>query len=175
MNIFEELESNVRSYCRVFTDVFVRAKGSIVYSESGAEFIDFFAGAGALNYGHNNDYILERVISYLQSDGLVHSLDMYTGAKRVFLEGFSRLILEPRGLDYKVQFCGPTGTNAVEAALKLARRVKKARRLLLYGQLSRAFSRQPCGHCEPEQPRCRVSPFEQHDLHALPPRLYVHV
>lgn len=125
MNIFEELESNVRSYCRVFTDVFVRAKGSIMYSESGAEFIDFFAGAGALNYGHNNDYILEKVISYLQSDGLVHSLDMYTGAKQTFLKRFSELILEPRGLDYKVQFCGPTGTNAVEAALKVARKIKK--------------------------------------------------
>ena len=125
MNIFEELESNVRSYCRVFTDTFVRSKGSIIYSETGAEFIDFFAGAGALNYGHNNDYILQRVISYLQADGLVHSLDMYTGAKQTFLERFSEVILEPRGLDYKVQFCGPTGTNAVEAALKVARKVKK--------------------------------------------------
>src|SRR6185503_8655741 len=125
MNIFEELESNVRSYCRVFTDVFVRAKGSIMYSESGSEFIDFFAGAGALNYGHNNDYILEKVISYLQSDGPVHSLDMYTGAKQTFLKRFSELILEPRGLDYKVQFCGPTGANAVEAALKVARKIKK--------------------------------------------------
>jgi len=125
MNIFEELESNVRTYCRVFTDVFVKAKGSTMYAESGTEFIDFFAGAGALNYGHNNDYILQRVISYLQSDGIVHSLDMHTGAKRTFLERFSEVILEPRGLDYKVQFCGPTGINAVEAALKVARKVKK--------------------------------------------------
>ena len=125
MNIFEELESNVRSYCRVFTDTFVRSKGSIMYSETGAEFIDFFAGAGTLNYGHNNDYILQKVISYLEADGLVHSLDMYTGAKKTFLERFSEVILEPRGLDYKVQFCGPTGTNAVEAALKVARKVKK--------------------------------------------------
>ena len=125
MNIFEERESNVRSYCRVFTDTFVKAKGSIMYSESGAEFIDFFAGAGTLNYGHNNDYILQKVISYLQSDGIVHSLDMHTAAKRTFLERFSDVILKPRGLDYKVQFCGPTGANAIEAALKIARKVKK--------------------------------------------------
>jgi len=125
MNIFEERESNVRTYCRIFTDIFVKAKGSLMYSESGAEFIDFFAGAGALNYGHNHDYILEKVISYLQSDGLVHSLDMHTGAKRTFLKRFSEVILKPRGLDYKVQFCGPTGANAVEAALKIARKVKK--------------------------------------------------
>src|SRR5205085_85922 len=96
-----------------------------MYSESGAEFIDFFAGAGTLNYGHNNDYILQKVISYLQSDGIVHSLDMHTAAKRTFLERFSDVILKPRGLDYKVQFCGPTGANAIEAALKIARKVKK--------------------------------------------------
>ncbi|HYP25631.1 MAG TPA: aspartate aminotransferase family protein [Blastocatellia bacterium] len=125
MNIFEEMESNVRTYCRVFTDTFVRAKGSTMYSESGAEFIDFFAGAGTLNYGHNNEYITEKVISYLKSDGLVHSLDMHTGAKRTFLERFSEVILKPKELDYKVQFCGPTGANSVEAALKIARKVKK--------------------------------------------------
>ena len=124
-NVFEEHESNVRSYARVFNDVFDRAKGSIVYSESGAAYIDFFAGAGALNYGHNNDYIKEKLIEYLQSDGVIHSLDMATTAKREFLEKFSEIILTPRKLDYKVQFCGSTGTNAVEAAFKLARKVTK--------------------------------------------------
>jgi diaminobutyrate-2-oxoglutarate transaminase len=124
-NTFEEHESNVRSYARVFNDVFDRAKGALVYSESGTEYIDFFAGAGALNYGHNNDYIKEKIIEYLQSDGIVHSLDMSTVAKREFLEEFSEVILRPRKLDYKVQFCGPTGTNAVEAAFKLARKATK--------------------------------------------------
>ncbi|MFD0696562.1 diaminobutyrate--2-oxoglutarate transaminase [Paenibacillus sp. GCM10027628] len=124
MSIFEKMESNVRSYCRSFPDVFTKAKGSTLYAESGSTFIDFFAGAGALNYGHNNDYIKEKLIAYLESDGLSHGLDMYTSAKASFLRTFSELILKPRELDYKVQFCGPTGTNAVEAALKLARRVK---------------------------------------------------
>ncbi|MCR8843303.1 diaminobutyrate--2-oxoglutarate transaminase [Paenibacillus sp. SC116] len=124
MNTFEMLESNVRSYCRSFPDVFVRAKGSVLYSKSGREFIDFFAGAGALNYGHNNEFIKEQLIGYLQSDGVSHGLDMYTSAKEIFLQTFSDKILKPRNLDYKIQFCGPTGTNAVEAALKLARLVK---------------------------------------------------
>jgi diaminobutyrate-2-oxoglutarate transaminase len=124
MSIFEKMESNVRSYCRSFPDVFTKAKGSILYAESGRLFIDFFAGAGALNYGHNNEYIKTRLVEYLESDGISHGLDMFTSAKETFLHKFSELILKPRELDYKVQFCGPTGTNAVEAALKLARKVK---------------------------------------------------
>lgn len=125
MNIFEGVESNVRSYCRTFQDVFNKAKGSILYAESGKSYIDFFAGAGALNYGHNNDYIKKRLVNYLESDGIIHGLDMYTVAKRNFIEKFTKSILEPSNLDYKIQFCGSTGTNAVEAALKLARKVTK--------------------------------------------------
>lgn len=125
MNIFEQRESNVRSYCRSFPVVFHRAKGSIIYSESGREYIDFLAGAGALNYGHNNDYIKQRVMSYLDADAIAHGLDMYTSAKEKFLAKFSEAVLIPKKLDYRVQFCGSTGTNAVEAALKLARKVTK--------------------------------------------------
>src|SRR5690625_1541198 len=62
-------------------------------------------------------------MEYLASDGIVHSLDMATVAKQHFLETFNAQILQPRNLDFKVQFPGPTGTNAVEAALKLARKV----------------------------------------------------
>jgi len=124
MSIFEHLESEVRSYCRAFPTVLQRAQGSFVYDESGREYLDFFAGAGTLNYGHNNPRIKQAVIEYLQQDGILHALDLMTVAKREFLETFERCILKPRKLDYKVQFTGPTGTNAVEAALKLARKVK---------------------------------------------------
>lgn len=123
-SIFENVESNVRSYCRSFPTVFTKAKGAVMTDENGREYIDFFAGAGALNYGHNPDYMNRRLIEYLQSDGVVHSMDMYTAPKREFLEYFHNNILAPRGLNYKVQFAGPTGTNAVEAALKLARLAK---------------------------------------------------
>lgn len=120
---FEEYESQVRSYCRNFPTVFTTAKGSFLYDEDGKEYIDFFCGAGGLNYGHNNEYIKEKVLEYLQSDGVMHALDMYTAPKREFLEFYEEKILKPRGLNYKIQFPGPTGTNAVEAALKLARKV----------------------------------------------------
>ena len=122
--IFESLESNVRSYCRNFPTVFTKAKGSIMIDENEKEYVDFFAGAGALNFGHNPTIMNQRIIEYLQSDGIVHSMDMYTAPKREFLTYFQEKILAPRGLNYKIQFAGPTGTNAVEAAVKLARRVK---------------------------------------------------
>src|SRR4051812_46211745 len=105
--IFNQRESNVRSYCRSFPAVFHRAKDAMLYSEHGEAYIDFLAGAGALNYGHNNEYLKHKIIDYLAADGLSHGLDMYTTAKRHFLEQFTALILEPRDLNYKVQFTGP--------------------------------------------------------------------
>ena len=121
VGIFNEMESNVRTYCRSFPTVFSKAKGALMWDEAGRSFIDFFAGAGALNYGHNPDFIRDRLIEHLQSDALTHALDMFTPTKRRFLETFRDVIILPRSLDYKVQFCGPTGANSVEAALKLAR------------------------------------------------------
>ena len=131
-SVFEKYESEVRSYCRNFPAVFTKAKGSYVFAEDGKEYIDFFCGAGALNYGHNNDYIKSRIIDYLESDGIIHSLDMFTSAKRDFIEFFESKVLEPRGFNYKIQFPGPTGTNAVEAALKLARKVKKRNNIFAF-------------------------------------------
>jgi len=124
MNVFERRESKVRSYCRMFDKVFTKAEGATLVTEDGREYIDFFAGAGTLNYGHNHPLMRQCLIDYLEDGGIIHSLDMFTSAKRAFLEGFEQVILKPRGLDYKVMVPGPTGTNAVEAALKLARKVK---------------------------------------------------
>ena len=132
MEPFDRLESEVRSYCRSFPVVFERALGHCLYDEAGREYIDFFSGAGTLNYGHNNPFLKERLIEYLQRDGITHSLDMATAAKRDFLERFERIILQPRSLRYKVQFPGPTGTNAVEAALKLARKVTGRTNVLFF-------------------------------------------
>ncbi|MEX0819605.1 MAG: diaminobutyrate--2-oxoglutarate transaminase [Pirellulaceae bacterium] len=121
LDIFEQLESEVRSYCRSFPTVFTTARGHCLRDEAGREYIDFFAGAGALNYGHNNPALKERLLEYIAADGVTHSLDMATQAKRDFLQTFQRLVLAPRDMNYKVMFPGPTGTNSVEAALKIAR------------------------------------------------------
>ncbi|MER9025620.1 diaminobutyrate--2-oxoglutarate transaminase [Mesorhizobium sp. M0815] len=120
---FEKLESNVRSYSRSFPVVFRKAAGAILEDENGFEFIDFLSGAGVLNYGHNDPDFLNDAMKYLKSNGIIHGLDMATTAKREFMECFDATILEPRGLTHKFQFPGPTGANAVEAALKLARKV----------------------------------------------------
>lgn len=120
-SIFDEVESEVRGYCRSFPAVFKRATGSRLIDESGKVYIDFFAGAGTLNYGHNHPELKQAVLDHVAGDGLVHGLDMFSTAKRDFLETFHSRILEPREMNYKIQFTGPTGTNAVEAAMKIAR------------------------------------------------------
>ncbi len=124
MRIFENFESEVRGYIRSFPTIFKSSKDSILTDEQGMDYIDFFAGAGTLNYGHNNEHVSKALIEYLQNDGVVHGLDMATTAKKEFIQTFQNTILKPRNLDYKLQFTGPTGTNAVETALKLARLVK---------------------------------------------------
>lgn len=123
MKIFNQMESQVRGYCRDYPVVFKRSLGSEMFTSDGTRYIDFLGGAGALNYGHNNHMIKNAVIEYMQEDGVLHGLDLHTEAKARFLSTFRSTILEPRGLDYKVQFTGPTGTNAVEAAMKLARKI----------------------------------------------------
>src|SRR5688500_7249715 len=117
MEIFSKLESEVRSYSRGWPVVFDRAQGSMLYDETGKGYLDFFAGAGALNYGHNNPALKQALIDYIARDGVTHALDMFTVAKRDFLETLQEKILGPRELDYKVVFPGPGGANAVEAAL----------------------------------------------------------
>jgi diaminobutyrate-2-oxoglutarate transaminase len=123
LDVFDRYESQVRSYCRSWPTVFDEARGSRLVDESGGEYVDFFSGAGALNYGHNHPLLKRALLDYLSRDGVIHSLDMHTVAKREFLRRFAEVVLEPRGLPYVMQFPGPTGTNAVEAALKLARKV----------------------------------------------------
>jgi len=132
MNPIERYESEVRGYCRSFPVNFDRAQGAWLYTEDGTAYLDFFAGAGALNYGHNPAAIKNALLAYLARDGITHSLDMFSTAKREFLEQFNAVILNPRGLNYKVQFTGPTGTNAVEAALKLARKATGREHILSF-------------------------------------------
>jgi diaminobutyrate-2-oxoglutarate transaminase len=122
-DIFETLESEVRSYSRTWPMTFDRASGSWLYGEDGTPYLDFFAGAGALNYGHNNPLLKRKLLEYVERDGVTHGLDQATVAKREFLETVQEKLLKPRGLDYKAQFPGPTGTNSVEGALKLARKI----------------------------------------------------
>lgn len=118
----ERLESNVRNYARQFPTVFRSAVGSRITDVEGREYIDFFSAAGSLNYGHNCPTVNDALVMYIQSNGIEQGLDMSTSAKVDFLRRFEEVILAPRDLDYRVQFTGPTGSDSVEAAIKLARK-----------------------------------------------------
>lgn len=120
--LFEARESAVRTYCRRFPALFTTARGANVWDDAGNRYTDLIAGAGALNYGHNHPAIVAAVVEYLQAGGICHSMDLFTEAKRSFLSALTEVVLQPRGMTHRAQFCGPTGSNAVEAALKLARK-----------------------------------------------------
>lgn len=127
-------ESNVASYNKAFSFVIKSAKGSIICDENGKEYIDFFSGAGANNYGHNPEPMKTALLEYIQADGINNSLDMMTTIKSDFIEAYVEYILKPRGLDYRLQFTGPTGANTVEASLKLARLVTGRSNIVAFNQ-----------------------------------------
>ncbi|MFA7460592.1 MAG: diaminobutyrate--2-oxoglutarate transaminase [Trueperaceae bacterium] len=120
--IYQRRESEARSYCRRFPTAFVKASGAIMTDANGRDYIDFLAGCSSLNYGHNDPDMKAALVEHISADGVAHGLDMHTDAKGAFLGTFERLILQPRGMDHRMMFTGPTGANAVEAALKLARK-----------------------------------------------------
>lgn len=122
-SIFDRRESAVRSYCRSLDAVLATAAGSVISDVDGRRYLDFLAGAGSLNYGHNDPDMKAALLEYIGHNGMALGLDLHTQAKQSFLVTFEELVLRPRGLDHRVQFTGPTGTNAVEAALKIARKV----------------------------------------------------
>ncbi|MBO4825925.1 MAG: diaminobutyrate--2-oxoglutarate transaminase [Prevotella sp.] len=130
--VFEEKESQVRSYCRHFPVLLEKAINAELFTADGKRYLDFLAGAGAINYGHNNPYIKNAIVNYLSEDNILHALDLFTVAKQDFLKAFDEIILKPKGLDYKIMCCGATGTNAVEAALKLARKNTKRQHVIAF-------------------------------------------
>lgn len=131
-SVFVRRESRVRSYCRSFNAVFTSANGSIIRDTKGREYIDFLAGCGSLNYGHNDPDMTAALIDYIKRSGVALGLDLFTTAKGGFLKAFEQLILYPRDLNYRVQFTGPTGANAVESALKLARKVTRRHNVIAF-------------------------------------------
>ncbi len=132
LEIVERLESNIRGYVRSFPTVFESAEGSWLTDIEGRRYLDFFAGAGTLNYGHNNPAVKAAMIDYLSRNGVLHGLDTATRAKTELLQTLEEVLLQPRNLNYKVQFTGPTGTNAVEAAVKLARKHKQRSHIVAF-------------------------------------------
>nr|WP_308117564.1 diaminobutyrate--2-oxoglutarate transaminase family protein [Streptomyces anatolicus] len=114
-------ESAARTYARALPIVPVRARGMTIEGADGRRYLDCLSGAGTLALGHNHPVVLEAIRKVLDSGAPLHVLDLATPVKDDFTtELFSTL---PRGLAERarIQFCGPAGTDAVEAALKLVR------------------------------------------------------
>ncbi|WP_114950947.1 diaminobutyrate--2-oxoglutarate transaminase [Sphingosinicella terrae] len=121
--IYDRRESRVRSYSRAMPRQFAKAEGAWLIDDEGGRYLDFLSGCASLNYGHNHPVLKQALLDYIEADGVAHGLDLHTTAKEAFLEALEEVVLAPRGLDYRAMFTGPTGTNAVEAAIKLARKV----------------------------------------------------
>jgi diaminobutyrate-2-oxoglutarate transaminase len=130
--IYDRMESQVRSYSRAMPRQFCRAEGPWMHDDQGGRYLDFLSGCATLNYGHNHPVLKQALLDYIADDGIAHGLDMHTEAKAEFLDTFESLVLKPRGLNYRMMFTGPTGTNAVEAALKLARKITKRQHVIAF-------------------------------------------
>ncbi|MYV44974.1 diaminobutyrate--2-oxoglutarate transaminase family protein [Streptomyces sp. SID2888] len=114
-------ESAARTYARALPIVPVRARGLTIEGADGRRYLDCLSGAGTLALGHNHPVVLEAIRKVLDSGAPLHVLDLATPVKDAFTTELFRTL--PPGLAdrARVQFCGPAGTDAVEAALKLVR------------------------------------------------------
>ena len=132
VTIYDRLESNVRTYSRAMPRQFNRAEGVWMHDDRGGRYLDFLSGCSSLNYGHNHPVLKQALMDYIDADGVTHALDLHTQAKEEFLSTLESVILKPRNLTYKAMFTGPTGTNAVEAALKLARKITRRQHVVAF-------------------------------------------
>ena len=114
-------ESNARSYPRRLPLALKRAKGLYVEDVEGRRFIDCLAGAGTLALGHNHPVVIAAIQQVLSDELPLHTLDLTTPVKDQFVQDLFGLLPGALASEAKIQFCGPTGTDAVEAALKLVR------------------------------------------------------
>lgn len=165
LDVFGESESIVRYYCRKIPNLLVSAKGAIVRDVDGLEFIDFMSAYGTVNYGHNHPRLKSAAIDYLAQDGLLAGLDFHTTAKLRFVQKFREIVLAPRGLDYKLQFPGPTGANCVEAALKLARKATGRSNIVAF---TNAFHGMSAGALAVTGSAYHRSGAPDHAVHRLP-------
>ncbi|ORM71669.1 diaminobutyrate--2-oxoglutarate transaminase [Pantoea rwandensis] len=117
-----EFESNVRSYPRKLPLAIAKANGVWITDVENKQYLDCLAGAGTLALGHNHPDVLQSIQNVITSGLPLHTLDLTTPLKDQFSESLLSL-LPGQGKEYCLQFTGPSGADAVEAALKLAKKV----------------------------------------------------
>lgn len=116
-----DFESSARSYPRKFPFALKKAKGSWVEDVEGNKYLDFLCGAGTLALGHNDDEVNQAMVDLLTSDAPLHTLDLTTPVKDRFVHTILSLLPEGLKENAKIQFCSPSGTDAVDAAIKLCK------------------------------------------------------
>lgn len=117
----ERLESDVRSYPRRFPIAIKRAQGAVVEDTSGQTYLDCLAGAGALALGHNHPEVVHEMVENLHAGLPQQTLDIATPAKDAFIQELMGFLPAEFARESCIQFCGPSGADAVEAAIKLAK------------------------------------------------------
>lgn len=125
-------ESNARSYPRRIPLVLKRAKGIYVEDIEGRTFIDCLAGAGTLVLGHNHPVVRDAILDVVNGELPLHTLDLATPTKDQFVQDLLEILPSEFSRNAKIQFCGPAGTDAVEAALKLVRTATGRRTILSF-------------------------------------------
>ncbi|MCE0460734.1 MULTISPECIES: diaminobutyrate--2-oxoglutarate transaminase family protein [Pseudomonas] len=132
LTYLKSVESNARTYAQTFQRLFVSGNGMRIRDASGQEFLDCLSNAGTLALGHNPPEVRDAVMAFLGSDHLQQALDLATPAKHAFVQQlFSMLPARMRDTS-KILFCGPSGSDAVEAAIKLARHYTRRSPLMAF-------------------------------------------
>ncbi|AOH57340.1 diaminobutyrate--2-oxoglutarate transaminase [Peribacillus muralis] len=125
-------ESNARSYPRRLPMAIEKAEGIYLTDMDGKKYIDFLAGAGTLALGHNHPAVLEEMEKVLKNKSPLHTLDFTTPIKEQFIDEIFEWLPEEFRKNAKIQFCGPTGGDAIEAALKLVKTATGNRGILSF-------------------------------------------
>ncbi|MGE6630933.1 aspartate aminotransferase family protein [Bacillus sp. NPDC077027] len=125
-------ESNARSYPRRFPLAMQKAEGMIVTDADGREFYDCLAGAGTLALGHNHPVVIEAIEQMLHEKRPLHTLDITSEIKEEFVNEIFSSLPEEFAKRAKIQFCGPTGGDAIEAAIKLVKTATGKRSILSF-------------------------------------------
>jgi diaminobutyrate-2-oxoglutarate transaminase len=125
-------ESNARTYARNIPKVLSQGAGVEVVDSNGCRYLDCLACAGALPLGHNHPFIQDRVIQFLRSGQLQQALDLATPAKLHFVQQLYAMLPPAFAERAKIHFCGPTGADAAEAALKLFKTATGRRPIIVF-------------------------------------------
>ncbi|MBP6020750.1 MAG: diaminobutyrate--2-oxoglutarate transaminase [Burkholderiaceae bacterium] len=130
--VFEQIRQKAGRYVRsIPLDVRLSSE-SMLTDQAGKEYIDFYSGAGTLNYGYDNPALSARLSRYLKSYTATPSRYADQRAKQLFIASFQRIVLDSRQWDYETQLCGPTAANALETAVRMARRAKKRQNIVSF-------------------------------------------